>query len=908
MVAGAGGRASATVVVLVALAGACSTGPAATADGDGLDPIEAHLAPAFVAPEPRFAARALGTSWRFVREDADATWSGDRLAVRWGEAVVSVGVIEIARGDARVALDEVATVEVEGARVHARRGAVDELFVHGAPGIEHAIAVHEVPAGAGALEVVVALEGATSLDVHERGARVRDDAGRESLAYEGLRAWDARGVELVARMERDARGVRLLIDDAGAALPIVIDPVIAAPRGVLTASDAMPEDELGRSVALDGDVMVVGAPYRMDRGAAYVFERDGAGAWVQRTILTPPALFADDDAGRAVAISGDTIVIASPNDDHPMYGEAGAVDVFRRAASGAWMHEQRIENPAPTTYGERFGSSVAIAGDLLVVGANNDRNFFVGGGGAYTYVRTGTTWTAEATLQWDTVSSNDSFGTSVATDGTRIVVGAPYDDGFTRDDEGYLRENVGAAFVFVRSGATTWVQEARLASEPERTWEHVGQSVAIDGDRVIAGATGADDDEGLISNRGVAYVFVLRGGAWEDEARLLPVPATDWTTYAEFGASVALEGTIAVVGAPGLTRPSLGRSPGFAYVYARAGTSWSAISDVTGTVRTESFGQSVALDGSTIAVGAPEEDASATAVDQGAVYVYEVSEPRADGEACTAGSQCASTFCVDGVCCNNLCGGGPSDCQACSVAAGAAVDGACGAVASGRTCRAAVAGCDAPETCDGSSSACPSDARAEAGTVCRAAVDPCDVAETCSGSSTTCPLDVHLDEGATCDDGASCNGADACTSGVCAPVVPSDDCDDDDACTADACADSGGCTHTPIEGCCASTTDCDDGDACTADACTASRCEHVVIAGCSADAGTVDAGGADDAGVPEGDAGSDDAGTASTGETETEGGCACAAPGRGKGAPPLASALVFIALATWIARRTRCRS
>ncbi|AKF07819.1 Integrin alpha beta-propellor repeat protein [Sandaracinus amylolyticus] len=892
-------------VLVVLAAGACSTGDgAAMRSLDALDVIEAHLAAAFVSPEPRFAARTIGSSWRFDREGAHATWSGDRLAVRWGDVAVSVGVVEIARGAARVALDPVALVAVEGARIHARRGAADELFVHGAPGIEHAIAVHEVPEGEGALEVIVALDGASALDVHDRGARVRDGAGRESLVYEGLRAWDARGVELVARMEREDRGVRLLIDDAGATLPIVIDPVIAAPRGVLTASDAMPEDELGRSVAIDGDVMVVGAPYRMGRGAAYVFERDAAGAWLQRTILTPPLLSAEDEAGRAVAISGDTIVIASPNDDHPMYEYAGAVDVFRRNGAGTWAHEQRIVNPAPTTYGERFGSSVAIVGDLLVVGAYNDQSFFTGGGGAYTYVRTGTTWAPEATLQWDTASSNDSFGTSVATDGTRIVVGAPYDDGFTRDDEGYLRENVGAAFVFVRSGPATWVQEARLASDPERTWEHVGQSVAIDGDRVIVGAPGADDDEGTIASRGVAYVFALSGGAWRAEARLLPVPATDWTTYAELGTSVALEGTIAVVGAPGLTRPSLGRSPGFVYAYTRAGTTWSAIADLTGVVRTESFGQSVALDGTTLAIGAPEEDASATAVDQGAVYVYELVEPRADGEACTAGSQCTSTFCVDGVCCNNLCGGGPSDCQACSVAAGAATDGVCAAVASGRTCRAAVGGCDAAETCDGTSSVCPSDARASAGTVCRAAVGVCDVEERCSGTSTTCPLDLHADDGTSCDDGASCNGADACASGVCAPVAPTDECDDEDACTADACADDGGCTHTPIEGCCASDAACDDGDVCTADACAASRCEHVAIAGCGVDAGTDE-----DAGAPESDAGAAvDAGAGGTVEAGSDGGCACAMPGRGKGPTPVASALVFVALATWLARRTRCRS
>ncbi|MGH7633356.1 MAG: LamG-like jellyroll fold domain-containing protein, partial [Gemmatimonadaceae bacterium] len=85
--------------------------------------------------------------------------------------------------------------------------------------------------------------------------------------------------------------------------------------------------------------------------------------------------------------------------------------------------------------------------------------------------------------------------------------------------------------------------------------------------------------------------------------------------------------------------------------------------------------------------------------------------PRCNGDICTADAACASGFCVDGVCCDTACGSGaPNDCQACSVAAGAAVDGICGPRSWGSVCRAAQNTCDLTETCDGTALTCPADA------------------------------------------------------------------------------------------------------------------------------------------------------------------------------------------------------
>ncbi len=174
--------------------------------------------------------------------------------------------------------------------------------------------------------------------------------------------------------------------------------------------------------------------------------------------------------------------------------------------------------------------------------------------------------------------------------------------------------------------------------------------------------------------------------------------------------------------------------------------------------------------------------------------------PLPNGSACMAGSECMSSFCVDGVCCNNACPGGTTDCQACAMAAGAPSNGTCAPVAMGRTCRASTGMCDAAETCNGTSMACPADGFAAAGTACRPATGVCDVAETCTGMSAACPEDRTAMDGTACNDTMTCNGAETCRGGMCRPGT-APDCDDRDPCTVDMCAEPMGCGHAPIPGC-----------------------------------------------------------------------------------------------------------
>lgn len=123
----------------------------------------------------------------------------------------------------------------------------------------------------------------------------------------------------------------------------------------------------------------------------------------------------------------------------------------------------------------------------------------------------------------------------------------------------------------------------------------------------------------------------------------------------------------------------------------------------------------------------------------------------ATGDGCAAAGECQTGNCVDGVCCDDPCNGTDlTDCRACSVAAGATVDGACEVLQASHECRAATAACDVADHCSGTTATCPADEIASAGTPCRSAIDACDAAEVCDGTSTACPADAVADSTVVC--------------------------------------------------------------------------------------------------------------------------------------------------------------
>ncbi|MEA4930913.1 MAG: FG-GAP repeat protein, partial [Anaerolineaceae bacterium] len=236
------------------------------------------------------------------------------------------------------------------------------------------------------------------------------------------------------------------------------------------------------------------------------------------------------------------------------------------------LSQQAYLKASNTGREDNFGLSVAVSNDTLVVGAINEDsaatgvdgdqndNSAPGSGAAYVFVRNGTTWTQQAYLKASNTDANDQFGCSVAVSNDTLVVGAWLESsaatGINGDQNDESKRESGAAYVFVRSGAT-WTQQAYLKASNTDVADWFGYSVAVSNDTVVVGAdseasaaTGVNgnQNDNSASYAGAAYVFVRSGTTWTQQAYL---KASNTFEYDEFGTSVAVSNDTIVVGADG---------------------------------------------------------------------------------------------------------------------------------------------------------------------------------------------------------------------------------------------------------------------------------------------------------------------------------------------------------------------
>jgi hypothetical protein len=328
-------------------------------------------------------------------------------------------------------------------------------------------------------------------------------------------------------------------DESGSAYVFVRSAGVWSQDAKLTASDGTAGDDFGYSVAISGTTVVIGAPLSGNAtGSAYVFVRTESG-WVQQAKLT--ALDGDDEDqfGTSVAVTGPLVAIGAKFDDDA--GSAsGSAYIFARGESG-WSQQAKLTADDGAAV-DLFGVSVSITSDgpTVVVGASRDDDVGHGSGSVYVFVPTGsgwTEWTQQAKLIADDGSENASFGNSVSVFGGTVAVGAPADD-----NSGLLS---GSAYVFVRTGSS-WSQEAKLTPSDGAEGDSFGFSVSVSADIVVVGALG-DDDSGELS--GSAYVFTPTQHGWLEREKLT---ASDGEAHKEYGISVDVSGTTVLVGAPGL--------------------------------------------------------------------------------------------------------------------------------------------------------------------------------------------------------------------------------------------------------------------------------------------------------------------------------------------------------------------
>jgi len=292
------------------------------------------------------------------------------------------------------------------------------------------------------------------------------------------------------------------------------------------------------------------------------------------------------------------------------YGNNSGIAYLIRWNGSAWVQEQKLRpaSGAGLSGYDGFGISVAVAGDVVVVGADQDDDEGSQSGSAYVFRWNGTDWPQEQKLLASDGSTNDHFGISVAAYDDRIIVGASLNDG-----GGPQR---GAAYVFRwNPGAPGfWEQEQKLQASDAANLDEFGNAVSIFGDVVVVGAHWDADNDPL---SGSAYVFRWNGSIWEEEQKLI---APGGTTEDEFGISVSVSGDVAVVGA--FQDDASGSNSGSAYVFRWNGSSWmhqQELVPLDGAAH-DWFGMSVAVSEDTIVVGAP--NGSGNSIFFGSAYVF----------------------------------------------------------------------------------------------------------------------------------------------------------------------------------------------------------------------------------------------------------------------------------------------
>ncbi len=353
-------------------------------------------------------------------------------------------------------------------------------------------------------------------------------------------------------------------------------------------------DSLGFSVAVQGDTLVLGTLQPNEVGVAYVYRR-AADNWKQTAKLTASDSAPGDLFGASVAIDGDTILVGAPDATIGKNPDQGAVYSFSRAGAAARTETAKLTASDGAAF-DALGSSLAIHGDTIVAGAPlTTVNDNAHQGALYTFTRDGLAARTEtAKLTASDGVAQATLGSSVAIDGDTIVAGAPSD---------VVGANIqGAAYTFARTGATARTETAKLTSSHGHAGDVLGQSVAIDGDTIVAGAPGAT--VGGVA-KGAVYTFTRSGASARTETGTLS--ASDGSDKTLLGYSVAIDADTILAGAPTQT---VGRNlqQGSAYTFSRTGPGarrqTSELSDRDGAAN-DLFGLSVALDAGATVVGAP---------------------------------------------------------------------------------------------------------------------------------------------------------------------------------------------------------------------------------------------------------------------------------------------------------------
>ncbi len=383
---------------------------------------------------------------------------------------------------------------------------------------------------------------------------------------------------------------------------------------LVTGSGVLAGDGFGQALAVDGDWMVVGAPWHdavaTDAGGAWVFQRQGQ-SWQEFGSLLPIAGSKGVGFGVSVAISGSSLAVGAWSDS--VGGdESGAVYTYEWDGCACAWASQGVLRPDEPQAQERFGTSVSLSGDCLAVGAYGASDQAPSSGAAYVFARDDGSWQQQIRLASPAGEKGNYFGWSIAMDGGVLAVGA-----YGQDTRTVAK--AGAVHLYTQDGGQ-WSATADTSLFGAETGDGLGKAVALDGDTLLASAPSAGVG-------GLAQVYEYSAGQWSLQSVLAGSAVAEGDL---FGASVAVDGDDAIIGAPG-------RGPnGAAYAFTKASGVWQAAGTfVAGTSPDEQLaGSAVAIQDGLAVAGAPGKPSGTFG---GGVYAFAAGTQTAwQGPACTA--------------------------------------------------------------------------------------------------------------------------------------------------------------------------------------------------------------------------------------------------------------------------------
>ena len=341
---------------------------------------------------------------------------------------------------------------------------------------------------------------------------------------------------------------------------------------------------------------------RYNSSSSVAFEYCDGGATSWESIKQPQC--ADNDSTACYldptrSTSDPEFVAANISSGKNIFGVTGSL-VVSGGYEKKWSEISK-ETASDTADNDSFGQSVAVDGDIFVAGSSGAAT----GGAAYVFERDSNgNWSQIQILTASDAASGDLFGYSVSVGGDVIVIGARSEDG--------AGTGRGAAYVFHRANTGTWPQVQKLTASDTADSDIFGVSVAVEGDSIVVGA---DLEDGAGTNRGAAYVFErASNGTWSEKQKLV---ASDAANSDLFGADVAVDGDVVVVGAYGV-----GSEEGAAYIFERANTgTWSEKQILTASdaASDDWFGLGLSVDGDMAVIGAPASFGNGG----GTAYVFE---------------------------------------------------------------------------------------------------------------------------------------------------------------------------------------------------------------------------------------------------------------------------------------------